>query len=339
VLNFTEAGAVTHQEAEAVNHTTEIITKSLATFVPLLTRLPTLGGNAPQANMDNLKNSAKDCSQYKNSSNKEEQEGYQRAETAYLQLRLLEDQRQKVATGQTPFAGQSFESVLKETDKMIVAYRAQFFGGVTTEKELKVTFDYVPASDNMKQPLFYFSSSTGICGHLLTNQDIKLASGFFITSDNCSEASMVSIELYPTNGPKEPQQFAQIVKNAMPKLTSNKQGFYYRVPMSTIAKLVITKKADNKEAKDELGRYNCLVAQLGPTLALPPSAGGRRTKYLLDLYETTGALKNFTMGKDALFQGSDIDNTGTAAKAIVDANDELLKLKRKQEIEAAKKPQ
>lgn len=119
---------------------------------------------------------------------------------------------------------------------------------------------------------------------------------------------------------------AQSVDNAQLK-EPGKRGFPYRVPASSLAKLM-----DDKEEK---GRSELRIAQLGPVQTLPAGLGGRRASYKITYYDASGAIKIFDMSADALIQKQNITDLTDAATSLRDS--ETAKLKRETEILKAKK--
>jgi len=112
------------------------------------------------------------------------------------------------------------------------------------------------------------------------------------------------------------------------------RGFYYRIPGRAIAYLY----QGDDYAAGELGRAPVSIAQFGPIVSLPSSAGGRRTKYTLALYEASGGMKNFVMGSSALIQKSNIEDLTGAASTALETRGERKKAKQpKDELEQLEK--
>jgi hypothetical protein len=108
------------------------------------------------------------------------------------------------------------------------------------------------------------------------------------------------------------------------------RGFYYRIPGRAIALLY----QGEDQVQGELGRAPVSIAQFGQIVSLPSSAGGRRTKYTLALYEASGGLKNFVMGSSALVEKSNVENLTGAASTVIETRAERKKAKQpKDELE------
>ncbi|HZE70011.1 MAG TPA: DUF4831 family protein [Pyrinomonadaceae bacterium] len=189
--------------------------------------------------------------------------------------------------------------------------------------------------------LFEFSPDNGVCKLLATDQGVKVKSKFSLMkacpkeNPNCEEDEMIDFPCDPANttsvslnialgrrGQNE-YQFADRVKSSRLAETGER-GFYYRIPATSLATLKI--------GKNEKARQNVAIAQLGLTASLPASTGGRKTEYKIDLFEASGALKNFTLGSDTAIQKSNLDDLQTAATTAIEAQDQLKKLERRQQI-------
>lgn len=121
------------------------------------------------------------------------------------------------------------------------------------------------------------------------------------------------------------------------------RGFYYRIPGRAVA---FIRREQEKAPAEELARKTLSVAQFGRVASLPASTGGRKTKYTLELFESSGGMKNFVMGSSSLIQQKNIDDLAGGASSLVDAKiernkerdkanappDELLQLERQRKI-------
>lgn len=108
-------------------------------------------------------------------------------------------------------------------------------------------------------------------------------------------------------------------------LTQNgNRGFYYRIPGRAVA---FIKQYPKEGAAQELARAPLSIAQFGEVVSLPASTGGRRTKYTLELFESSGGLKNFVMGSSSLIQQKNIDDLAGAASTLIEAKGERNKAK------------
>jgi hypothetical protein len=190
------------------------------------------------------------------------------------------------------------------------------------------------------------SKEDGVCA-VLVNQGVQVDPRFK-AGGSCKAGKEVRLKTAlgedGEGGPDAGALMADKIKAAQFR-QSGDRGFYYRVPGRAIAFLVQEGDAAGQEV--ELGRAPLSIAQYGQVVSLPASTGGRKTKYTLELFESSGGLKNFVMGSSALVQQKNVsdltDAVGTAIEAKGERNkakapaDELQQLERQRKILEEKK--
>lgn len=259
----------------------------------------------------------------------------------YKQILALQEQRKAMVLG-IPLGqatGDAVRTALDEIDKLIAALKSKFIGTKSTEKIWIANFELTPTDRDVGAlrdfRLFELSPSSGVCGTppldpLVRFTSLNVPRDFVCPSSippDCEgevpRNKIVSIRLTRDTD----QLYAKIRDSFGGNSESGDRGFYYRIPAVATA---VVRLDDKNLFKTELR-----VAQLGLTASLPPSTGGRRTKYELEFYET-GAMKNFVLGSDALIQASTVKDLGEAAGNVIDARKEAEKKEAAAKDEAAK---
>lgn len=253
----------------------------------------------------------------------------------------------------------SLKLILAELDNSIKTLKNAAFLGTTDKLTWNTTFRVNPrlANPNVQNDtgrlnidLLTFSETHGVCS-VDVNQGMQLDPRFQIKREcpannpnckpnesvqvNCS-GDKIRIKLVPgedgEGGPSGTTLAEKVIGASMSE--DGERGFYYRVPGRAIAYLY---QGDDYVA-GELGRAPVSIAQFGPIISLPSSTGGRRTKYELSLYESSGGLKNFVMGSSALLGKSNVENLTNAASSALDTRAERKKAKLpKDELETLEK--
>lgn len=270
------------------------------------------------------------------------------AKEVFDRIRLLEGQREQLLSPQplaAPLPSDTLKMMLEELDKTIKNYKEAFFFGTKTPLTWNASFRLNPDNPGKMQiDLFTLSEQYGVCSVLVnqgaSDQGVPFDPRFLIKkvcppgTPVCKDDQKVAVAC---NGKKVWLEmdlgengeggaggatFAQTVRTAGFS-QDGKRGFYYRIPGRAIAKLLL--QGDSPGEKDEMGRTALSIAQFGETVSLPSSTGGRKTKYDLELYTSSGGMKNFIMGSEALIQKSNIDDLGEAASTLIDARAERKK--------------
>lgn len=222
--------------------------------------------------------------------------------------------------------------ILDELDKTIKDLKLSGFLGTKDTLTWNGSFRLNPSDPGkMFAQLFSISKGEGICQILAPNQGVLLAQidpRFTRKNTPCANpGKIVSLELKmgeDGEGGDGGPQMSGAVKAAQLKQEGDR-GFYYRVPGRAIA--FVYQEGAAAGSKDELGRAPLSIAQFGEVVSLPASAGGRKTKYSLDLYESSGGLKNFVMGSSALIEKTNVEDLTGAAGTAIDAAGERKKAK------------
>jgi hypothetical protein len=274
------------------------------------------------------------------------------AKKIQTKIQQLIDARDKIISGGTvgaaaPLSGEALTIMLKNLDDRISNLKDTYFLGTVTSTESTIgTFSYRPDAAPSQIVLFRFSSTRGV-SEVLVDQGVKTPKKFFRekvctqagadVGNNCDDSQLTALAVSDAvpvflalvkgrDGLPGPE-FSSRIGDANFN-TDGDHGFYYRVPAAGLVRLY----EGLGDQKHERGRDNLLIAQLGIIASIPASFGGRKSNYTLELYEGSGALKNFLLGSDAAIQKSNIDDIGTAAKTLSDSEDKVKKLQREKDI-------
>jgi hypothetical protein len=277
--------------------------------------------------------------------NEDYQKELHRAKLVYDKIQELLEQRASLVRSEPPpiSAPDVLTNKLKELDEYAEGYKQSYFTGVTGKATSTGNFEFDPSSAPMEQPLFTYSETEGICSTddgavgpkgLQFAPNFKLAEGAV-----CKKPQKVLVKLNLRSG-----QFSDSVTSANFNETGQR-GFYYRVPAKVSAVLYVQSAPAGGGARQqqqqelplgkEVGRDELAIAQLGPTVSLPASTGGRRSSYKLVYYDATGAVKTFNIGSDALIQKSNLTDVEAAATQLRDSK--LTKLERETKLLKAEK--
>lgn len=179
----------------------------------------------------------------------------------------------------------------------------------------------------LTRELFVISEAEGVCKILAEHQGVLFSQldPKFKGKSNCANGKTITLDVMigedGENGPGGALMSQQV---AAAQLKENgERGFFYRVPGRAVA--FVYQHRDDKGNKDELKRETLSIAQFGEVVSLPASTGGRKTKYTLELYESSGGLKNFIMGSSALIEKTNVEDITGAAGTAIDAAGERKK--------------
>jgi len=274
---------------------------------------------------------------------------YEKAVEVSDTIKLLKEQREKLASGQvstaTPgtMSADTLKLMLKETDDTIEAYQNSYFLGTTKEKSWTGAFEFtpptispgVPAPAPASATFFWFDEDKGLCeGPAAVALGIKIPKKF--QQERCAAPSGSFISVRVDRNIDNDNFLANLNSAHMnDEVRERDRGFYYRVPAKAVAVL--------QSGATELSRGDLVVAQYGIVASLPASSSGRTTQYAIALDESTGALQNFKLASDGLLQKSILDDAATSANAVIDAKkardkkkadeaDELTKKKRELDL-------
>ena len=251
-------------------------------------------------------------------------EEFRQAKKVYEQIKDLQETRANLlSVSNVSGNAEAIQLQLKELDAQLGKLTQHFFG-TKKQEEWIGTFDFVPPKINLigtptrprETDLLNFSEKHGVCS---LNPDVSGPAADFNVKP-CLDPQFendFTLRLQVLRGRKgrDEDQPSTVIGNASLAQTS-KRGFYYRIPADALAKVVKVKPGG---AIEEATRQGVSIAQYGETVSLPSSSGGRRTKYSLTLSESTGALKNFTLGSDALIEKSMVEKAGGIATSLIDA--------------------
>jgi hypothetical protein len=256
--------------------------------------------------------------------------------------------------------------VLDEIDKNIKELKETYFFGTKSNLTWNASFRLNPTPTDMSRDLFTLSKEHGVCdihvnGRPNNGQGVALNPKFRIRkrcrggAASCKPKDMEPVQCVGQKvklemalgengeGGSGGALMADRVNRAGLTQQGNR-GFFYRIPGRAIAFV----RQDQKEgAAEELARTALSIAQFGQVVSLPASTGGRKTKYTLELFESSGGMKNFVMGSSALIQQKNIDDLAGAASTLIEAKgernkakapaDELQQLERQRKILEEKK--
>lgn len=252
----------------------------------------------------------------------------------YNNIRDLQGMREQLLAGSDSSAD-TLKLKLSELDGTIKGYRDKYFLGVTSKATWPLSFRFNPQNPNaMYAQLFQLDPAHGVC-QIIASQGIQFNPSFREGPCN-GKPIWIALEL-GDNGENNSGgiMLAQAINDAQLN-DGGKRGFYYRVPGRAMARLYEGSNFQYQQfqyeyyqnhsaanyslaSATERSRAMMSVAQLGITVSLPASTGGRRTKYDLELYENTGGMKNFIMGSDALLQQSNVDVVTSSVSNVLDA--------------------
>lgn len=267
----------------------------------------------------------------------------------YHFLSMVGERDQLIASVGAGASAEGFTAVLKEADAKIKRFRNEYFLGASESKtEVLGPFEIspaacppAPAGCPEEFPLFRFSKTAGVVtvdpifdSHAVSSPyKVNVPDKFGVPS-SAAVRDAVDVLLVLKGIPKrgsaatpETQLPGTIAAQGFDE--SGDRGFRYRVPASYFVS--ITTREDNK-LKPPLSSVPMMIAQRGKVVSLPASAGSWTTNYEIALYPNTGALKNFTLGSDALLQKSMFEDAEKAVTTVTSANDELKRLERQQKI-------
>jgi hypothetical protein len=275
---------------------------------------------------------------------------YEKAVEVSDTIKLLKEQREKLASGQvstaTPgtMSADTLKLMLKETDDTIEAYQNSYFLGITKEKNWTGAFEFTPPTITPGVALpapasgtfFWFDENKGLCeGPAAVALGIKIPKKFKQEA-GCAMPAGTTVSVRVERNTDHDTFLTNLNSAHMnDEARDRDRGFYYRVPAKAVAIL--------QSGATELSRDDLVVAQYGIVASLPASSSGRTTQYAIVLDESTGALQNFKLASDGLLQKSILDDAATSANAIIDAKkardkkkadeaDELTKKKRELEL-------
>lgn len=282
-------------------------------------------------------------------------ESYDEAKESFAQIQAKQDQLDTLIAG-TALPNTQVEA-LKLTIEQIKAeidtLSARYFLGWKKSDEWIGNFEFDPPNispdvsptTDFNPELFTFSAAGGIC-NLQETQANNVKPNFKV-AEKCTDEfknDQIRVALQIT---RDANLLASTISKAAPDDLSDRRerGFYYRVPGVALVRLMTTDVANNSTEKAR--KPDVQIAQYGLTASLPASTGGRTTKYVMNLFETSGAMKNFTLGSDALITKSQVEELNSTVNATLEAKakrkqaeidaeleskDELKRLKREREI-------
>lgn len=273
-------------------------------------------------------------------------DGYEKAKEIADQIDALETRRGDVVSQDPATApavrADTLKLVLDEVDKTVDDLKKTYFLGSESKITWNASFKLNPSRTKLNIDLFTLSKEHGVC-EINVNQGVQLDPRFKIKkrckggAAACKPSEMEPVQCVGQKVRLEMalgedgesgaggSLFADKVKSAGLKQDGNR-GFYYRIPGRAIAFITQASEKQGDKAR-ELGRAPLSIAQFGEVVSLPASTGGRKTKYTLDLYESSGGMKNFVMGSEALVQQKNIDDLTGAASTAIEAKGERKKAK------------
>lgn len=362
-LALTESGVFVKATAETNNQAIDVLTGTIKSGVGLLAKAASLELlTSPGVVANNVQDTARaECAATLGRA--VDAQKFANALSFYKKIETLENRRDAILNTTAPSASvpaDTLKLTLDELDKTIRDLKQSGFLGTKDILTWNASFRLNPKLLNDPNPgdpakmsvqLFSISKDEGICQILALNQGVlfnQIDPRFTRRNTPCASAGKtVSLEVATgEDGEGGPggTLMSDKVKDAKLEQKGDR-GFYYRVPGRAIAFLY--QEGAVAGIKDELGRAPLSIAQFGQVVSLPASAGGRKTKYSLDLYESSGGLKNFVMGSSALIEKANIEDlTGAAGTAIEAAGErkkakapasELDQLKQQREILEEKK--
>lgn len=275
--------------------------------------------------------------------------GYEEAKEIVGQIKDFFDRRTSILAEQPSGTAQvatvnadSIRIVLDELDKTVKELKQKYFFGSEATITWNASFRLNPGPGKMAIDLFTLSKEHGVCNiHVNQGTGTRLDPKFKIKKRckggavTCKPSQMEEVQCVGQKvrlemalgedgeGGPGGDLLANKIRNAGLR-QDGKRGFYYRIPGRAIA---FVKQEQKEGPAQELARAPLSIAQFGEVVSLPASTGGRRTKYTLELFESSGGLKNFVMGSSALIQQKNIDDLAGAASTLIEAKGERNKAK------------
>jgi hypothetical protein len=257
---------------------------------------------------------------------------FRRAQQAYQKLIELQGKKEQlISSAEIQIPQETFTLMIKKLDELIDFHKSQFFGATVKEDPWTATFEIKPEETAVQitQELFRIAatgskeSNGGICQLDPKYQYLQVPSEFKnVAGKPCQDIKTVTLKLYKSGSDNIASQIPSV------DFSKNEDhGFFYRIP----GKALVTLDVTDDKGTTEKGRDTLAIAQFGALVALPASTGGRKTQYSLNLFDSSGALKQITVGSSALIQNSLLDDIQAAATNIND----LRAAKAKEKAEAA----
>jgi Domain of unknown function (DUF4831) len=300
-LVLTENGVLTHAEAESKNSILEFAGSVLSTAGSLAKAAGTRA--TPKCDDDDLS----------------------KAKQVLARIKDAEAKRDIVLTTPTNAgegdAAAALQVRLKAFEDRITSdLNRYFFGRNKSEVIWTGQFELLPSAAHSEVTLFRFNPDKGICppsDSTLTPTNPFGGNGDSTDSGISADCNTDVIEIRLKLD--VPSQAGNSI--SVPEVPLNKTGFFYRVPVSARVQIRAYPISERtlKHPGVLLSSETMWVAHMGKTAWLPPSTGGRRTQYTLDLWESNGGIKNFKVASDAMFDKSLVPDVGGAATSVVEA--------------------
>lgn len=356
-LALTESGVFVKGSADVTNETIDLVTGGIKTGVGLLAKASSFGflsgGTADTSGQARLADAQQQCQTVLGAAVVIDAGKFKKAFELYTRIVELQTRRSNIlelTLAPATIPADTLKLTLAELDAAIKQLKdSGFFGTeekLTWNASFRVNPQDPPAGNPFyTRPLMTLSATKGVCA-ILVNQGMRVDGRFKAKPEECREGAKeirmkVALGEDGEGGPNAGGLMAEKVRAAQLR-QSGDRGFYYRIPGRAIAYVV-----QDGEPEVEFARAPLSIAQYGPVVSLPASTGGRKTKYTLELFESSGGLKNFVMGSSALVQQKNItdltDAVGTAIEAKGERNkakapaDELQQLERQRKILEEKK--
>lgn len=267
----------------------------------------------------------------------------------------------------------TMKTMLQELDAGLKSRNALFFGSETVTT-WTAKFEYVPTKlPQQAKELLWFDEANGLCDTRLSKELGITIPKKFRYGDKCTP---IPPDPAKTQAPPEEMEvvFLQLRKDMseqgfrdqMARVQTNldtekkKRGWYYRIPAPAFVQVRVgslddgdyrsAEHAANSLEQELLGMDDAknlktdtlTIAQLGVTVSVPSSGGGRTNQSTIE-YDDAGALKNFKYSSNALLQKSQLEEIQAGAQTVIDAkkasnekkekaSDQLEKMKRELEI-------
>ena len=342
-FQFTEAGAVTGLKASVENQTSDVILTSLGAVSGMLNK------TLFRASRDLTSKSLDDCKAKGKWDSSVSFQCYVR-DPVYPEIGLNFDQLEPSCDEDDTKTCQAdlerwFNKYPEKKERMVAAkkiyeaiagkiveqYRPQseisgavnrfisvWFSGERKSETWSGNFHLYPAekpsASNIKAPdtlsVLSFSKRDGICNpDKLTNYTgAPPPAKFGKDSENCDDIE-ITFDLAS-------DQLARIYKyNFVDPPDSDATGFRYRVPGEATASVIW------KNGKEDvvLNQATIQVAQFGVIAALPADLGGKAALMDMTFYESTGALKGFTLTSEPLITHGIVDSTLSPLNELLEA--------------------
>lgn len=300
-MNYDSQGFLTATSAEVNNRTAELAASTIQVAGNLATGLAQFG--SAEFSPDNA-------------APRLDRNPFIKAKEYLLAFAAAQEAKQRFLTGsgKADLSLESIKHILETLTKQEDSMRAYFQSKKVTTWSAVLVYDPcsgAKCATTPNQPLFELVvQGTNLVG--IDNANASLLTPpppAFVTKPDCSKpkAAACTNEAVGIDHDKLPTAATTVGLHTIGK--ADNLGFRYRVPGSITATL--------NRGTTTLAAQDLPVAQLGVVASLPRKPGGSKSKYALELYGPTGALKTASVESTGVSTAL-ISSFGNAGQALID---------------------